>query len=206
MAAGELPPLFQVSTLVARGATAAEAATNAGEYEDYRFLFARQVLARIEAINPNHPLLAHIAERYAWSLIDQWKVDEAGKQFQAAYHIRLTDKEEKNPFAPIYLFHNRHGSAMAARYRGNLYGRGEPTRRLSTKSEQPWLRPNTSTASSDSRTISALSKNAWPIPWNAGPIASSIAGPLPMEGSTYPRPLNPTTRPGRSRPNGAIPW
>ena len=68
----------------------------------------------------SHPLAAHIAECHAWSLIDQWKVEEASKQFQAAYHIRLTDKEEKDPFAAIYVFHDRHGMAMASRYRGNL--------------------------------------------------------------------------------------
>ena len=97
--------------------------TNPGEYEDHRFTHAEKVLARASAsVSPNHPLAAHIAERHAWSLIDQWKVEEAGKQFQIAYHIRLTDMEEKNPFAAIYLFHDRHGSAMAARYRGNLDG------------------------------------------------------------------------------------
>jgi hypothetical protein len=32
----------------------------------------------------------------------------------------LTNQEEKNPFAAIHVFHDRHGSAMANRYRGNL--------------------------------------------------------------------------------------
>ena len=80
----------------------------------------RRFSADADAVKPSHPLAAHIAERYAWSLMDQWKVEEASKQFQAAYHIRLTDKEEKNPFAAIYVFHDRHGIAMASRYRGNL--------------------------------------------------------------------------------------
>ena len=120
LAASDLPVLFHVSTLVARGATAAASATNPGEYEDHRFVFAAKLLSKADAVKPNHPLAAHIAERYAWSLMDQWKVEEANKQFQAAYHIRLTNKEEKNPFAAIFVFQNRHGSAMAARYRGNL--------------------------------------------------------------------------------------
>ncbi len=120
LAAGDLPVLFHVSTLVTRGATAAASATNPGEYEDHRFLYARKLLANAEAVKPNHPLAAHIAERYAWSLMDQWKVEEATKQFQAAYHIRLTNEEEKSPYAAIYVFQNRHGMAMAARYRGNL--------------------------------------------------------------------------------------
>jgi serine/threonine protein kinase len=120
LSAHDLPMLFQVSTLVARGATAAAAATNAGEYEDHFFLHARRILAGSDAIKPAHPLAAHMAERYAWSLIDQWKVEEAGKQFSIAYHIRLTNKQEKNSLAAIYVFHDRHGTAMAARYRGNL--------------------------------------------------------------------------------------
>ena len=120
LAASDLPVLFQVSTLVARGAIAAASAKNAGEYEDHCFVLAKKVLTGTDAVKPNHPLAAHIAESYAWSLMDQWKVEEASKQFQAAYHIRLTNKEEKNPFAAIYVFHNRHGTAMASRYRGNL--------------------------------------------------------------------------------------
>ena len=120
LAAGDLPVLFQVSTLTARGDLAAASAANSGEYEDYRFVFAKKVLARTEAVRSSHPLAAYVAERHAWSLMDQWKVEEASKQFQAAYHIRLSDKEDKNPLASIYVLHDRHGLAMASRYRGNL--------------------------------------------------------------------------------------
>ena len=120
LAADDLPVLFHVSTLVARGDIATASATNSGEYEDHRFVYAKKLLAGYAAMKPNHPLAAHIAERYAWSLADQWKIEEANKQFQTAYHIRLTNQEEKNPFAAIYVFQNRHGMAMAARYRGNL--------------------------------------------------------------------------------------
>ena len=42
LAASDLPVLFHVSTLVARGATAAAAATNPGEYEDHRFLYRQE--------------------------------------------------------------------------------------------------------------------------------------------------------------------
>ncbi|MGO9115128.1 MAG: serine/threonine-protein kinase [Thermoguttaceae bacterium] len=120
LAAVNLPVLFHVSTLVARGDIAAASATNSGEYEDHRFIYAKKLLAGFDAVKPTHPLAAHIDERYAWSLMDQWKVEEASKQLQAAYHIRVTDQEEKNPFAAIHVFHDRHGIAMAARYRGNL--------------------------------------------------------------------------------------
>ena len=70
-------------------------------------------------MKPSHPLAARVDERYAWSLIDQWKVDEARKQFQDAYNIRLTNEKE-NPLAAVYVFHDRHGSALASRYLGNL--------------------------------------------------------------------------------------
>ncbi len=120
LAAGDLPLLFHVSTLVARGDAAAASATNAGEYEDHRFTYAKKLLTGPDGVKPGHPLAAQIAERYAWSLADQWKIEETNKQFQTAYHIRLANKEEKNPFAAIYVFQDRHGMAMAARYRGNL--------------------------------------------------------------------------------------
>jgi serine/threonine protein kinase len=120
LAASDLPVLFRVSTLVARGVAAAALAANSGEYEDHRFLFAERLLAGAAAVKPGHPLAAYIAERYAWSLLDQWKVAEASRQFQAAYHIRLTNQEEKNPSAAIHVFQDRDGIALAARYLGNL--------------------------------------------------------------------------------------
>jgi serine/threonine protein kinase len=120
LSAESLPVLFHASTLAARGTAAAALAGNASEYEDHFFGHARKILSDATAVDANHPLAAYIAERYAWSLMDQWKVDEAGRQFQAAYHIRVTNKEAKNPFAKIFVLHDRHGTAMAARYRGNL--------------------------------------------------------------------------------------
>ena len=120
LAAKDLPVLFRVSTLVARGVLAAVSATNPGEYEDYRFLYAKKVFAGADGVNAVHPLAAYVAERYAWSLMEQWKVEEANKQFQAAYHIRWTNQEEKNPHAAIYVFHDRVGMALASRYHGNL--------------------------------------------------------------------------------------
>ena len=51
--------------------------------------------------------------------MDQWKVEQAGKQFQAAYRIRLIDRDEKEPSSAIYVFRDRLGSAVANRFRGN---------------------------------------------------------------------------------------
>ena len=120
LAPTDAPVLFRVETLVTCGAEAASKAATLSEYEDHRFLAAKKVLETSEAGKRSHPLAAHAAERYAWSLMDQWNVDEAAKQFQEAYNIRWTNKREKNPFAGIYVFHNRHGTAMTLRYRGNL--------------------------------------------------------------------------------------
>ena len=179
-------------------------ATNSGEYEDHRFLYAKKVLARIEAVKPNHPLAAHIAERYAWSLMDQWKVEEASKQFQAAYHIRLTNKEEKNPFAAIYVFHDRHGRAMASRYRGNLDGARRTYKTVVDEIRTALAEAERQHGAVGQQSYIRASANGWPIPGNAGPIASSTAGRPPTEKSTCPRRPNTTTRPARSRPTGAI--
>ncbi len=120
LAEKDLPPLFHVSALVQRGRLAAESAASAGEFEDYRFVYAKKLLDGCQALKPVHPLAACIAENYAASLLDQWKVDEAIRQFQAAYHVRLTNQEEKDPSAAVYVFRDRLGSAVANRYRGNV--------------------------------------------------------------------------------------
>ena len=58
LAAGDLPVLFHVSTLVARGDIAAASATNSGDYEDLRFSAAQGLLAGAKAVKPSHPLAA----------------------------------------------------------------------------------------------------------------------------------------------------
>ena len=122
LAAGSLPLLFHVSTLTQRGEIAAASAAKSSEYEDHLFTHAKRLLADSDAVRSSLPLAAYVSERYAWSLMDQWEVEEANKQFQAAYHVRLADKEEKNPLAAVYVLHDRHGMAMTARYRGHLDG------------------------------------------------------------------------------------
>jgi serine/threonine protein kinase len=120
LAERDLPVLFRASALVARGDAAEVSATSASDYEDHQYLHAARVLGSAESIRHNHPLAAYIAERYGWSLIDQWKVEEASRQFQDATTIRTENKKAGNPSAAIYVFHDHHGSALADRYRGNL--------------------------------------------------------------------------------------
>ncbi|MCY2992957.1 MAG: serine/threonine-protein kinase [Planctomycetota bacterium] len=113
---GDTPVLFAAETRVAHGIAAA----GAGHYADHLFDKAKELLKESKVGKRSHPLAARACEGYAWSLMDQWKVDDAAKQFQEAFRIRSTNqKDAENPFAAIYVFHNRHGTAIAQRYRGN---------------------------------------------------------------------------------------
>ena len=116
LATTELPMLFRVDCLATYGSDSA----TAGDYRDYLFSEAQRTFAGGEAAHRSHPLAASIGEEYAWSLIDQWKAEDAAKQFQEAYRIRSTNKQEaKDPAAAIYVLHDRHGTALTLRYRGN---------------------------------------------------------------------------------------
>lgn len=94
--------------------------TEAGLYDDTLFIRGRDVLLRDKERNRIHPLAAYLAEQYAWSLLDQWKVIEAEKQFGEALLIREANyRESKNPQAYIHSLHDQHGRAMTLRYLGN---------------------------------------------------------------------------------------
>jgi len=111
-----LSPLFSVELRATQGALCAEG----GNYDDSLFRRALETMERSKFGERSHPLKAYIHERYAWSLIDQWKVKEAEEQFSRALDIRKTNRNEsKNPLASIYVFHNQHGLAMTYRYCGN---------------------------------------------------------------------------------------
>jgi serine/threonine protein kinase len=112
---GDRPLLFAAETRVTYGTEAA----NAGRYRDDLFATARKLLDEAGVSKGSHPLAAAVCERYAWSLLDQWQVDEASKQFTEAYSIRGANQRAANPFATIHLFHNRHGKAVALRYGGD---------------------------------------------------------------------------------------
>lgn len=81
---------------------------------------ARQVIQEAGPALSNHPLLAHVHERHAWILMDQWNVLRASQEFQEARNIRFDNYwKSKNDFAQIFVFHNDHGLAMAERYCGD---------------------------------------------------------------------------------------
>lgn len=116
--APDAPVLFEVETRAAFG----QASRKAGDYRDEEFERAKTHAQESKQIGEGHPLLAHVCERYAWSLMDRWNVRKAQREFETAYSIRhLNWNEGKgNPFASIYEFHNLHGLAMAQRYLGNV--------------------------------------------------------------------------------------
>ncbi len=114
LARDDLPDLFHVEVLAAYG----DNCTTAGEYQDRLFDEARRIVKSSQTMSRSHPLAAYVAERHAWSLMDQWKVGDAADRFTEATSIRQTNKREGNPFATIYVLHDRHGTALTLRYRG----------------------------------------------------------------------------------------
>ena len=81
---------------------------------------ALQILHDAGPALADHPLLAHVHERYAWILMDQWNVLRASQAFEEARNIRFDNyRKSKNDFAQIFVLHNMHGLAMADRYCGD---------------------------------------------------------------------------------------
>ena len=108
-----LPLLFKVETLAECGV----AAGRGGKYQDNRFQDAQKLLEESPVDRSSHPLLAHVHERFGWSLMDQWDVERAFDEFKAAGAVRSNNRKT-NPFASIYVYHNQHGQNIAWRYRG----------------------------------------------------------------------------------------
>ena len=137
-------PLFRVDIFVTWAANAA----SKGKYDDKFFEGAENNLRNVIGLRGGHPLFAHIYERYAWSLIDQWQIGKAKKYFDEALEIRNSNaREGQNPFADIYVFHNMHGLAMVARYSGDLdtarKNYDEVIAKIAAKYEKPTISPDT---------------------------------------------------------------
>jgi hypothetical protein len=107
--------LFAVDTLAIYG----HAARRAGQYRDEKFQDAKRRLEQSRRIGDDHPLRAHVRERYAWSLMDRWSVQRAWREFVDARDIRRVNGQS-NRLASIYVFHNMHGVAMTSRYLGDV--------------------------------------------------------------------------------------
>ncbi|MDR2706767.1 MAG: hypothetical protein LBC02_13380, partial [Planctomycetaceae bacterium] len=122
-------PLFIAELRAAHGTLC----STAGLYDDTLFTRGREILLRDKERNRMHPLAAYLAEQHAWSLLDQWKVTEAEKQFGEALLIRVANyRESKNPQAYIHFLHDQHGHAMTFRYLGNTDRAAEEYRKTLT--------------------------------------------------------------------------
>lgn len=119
----QVPLLLQVEAWLDEGIASASVNRNTAEkYAEagYALTQAQQLLQDAKPGGLNHPLLAHVHERYAWILMDQWNVRKANQEFQEARNIRFDNYwKSKNDFAQIFVFHNDHGQAMAERYCGD---------------------------------------------------------------------------------------
>jgi len=118
-----IPVLLQAEAWFSEGIASAAANPSAADKyaeADAALAQARQLIQDAGPGLASHPLLAHVHERYAWILMDQWNVSKASAEFQEARNIRFDNYwKSKNEFAQIYVFHNDHGQAMAERYCGD---------------------------------------------------------------------------------------
>lgn len=71
-------------------------------------------------IGNDHPLVAHLHERFAWFYLDSWAIRKSIEQFQLARDQRESSARSGNPVAQVFAFHDRHGEAMARRFSGDL--------------------------------------------------------------------------------------
>jgi tetratricopeptide (TPR) repeat protein len=113
---GDLPPFIEAHARTMKGM----AAYIKDRYAvgDAELKTALDILENKTRLDSSHPYIAHAHERSAWSLIYQWKVQEAEKHFKDAWMIRGRPKNDD--LAAVYALHNRHGLAMAERYLGKV--------------------------------------------------------------------------------------
>ncbi len=117
-----VPPLFKAATLIDQGGEAATHAHSGEEYDLQAFDEAEKILQLIQNENSsfeNHPLVAIVYTSRAWVLMDQWKIEDARKEFEKAKSILETNRK-RNPALNVEYYHTRHGLAIASRYQGNL--------------------------------------------------------------------------------------
>ena len=119
-----VPVLLQVEAWVNEAIASAVANPDAAEkYAEagYALTSAKQWIEDRQLGSQSHPFAAHVHERYAWILMDQWNVRKAAGEFLDARAIRFENYwKSKNDLAQIFVFHNDHGQAMAQRYCGDV--------------------------------------------------------------------------------------
>ncbi len=104
-------PLFQAEFQAAFGTLCAAA----GQFRDATFTRNIELLKE-SPLGNNHPLAALLAERYGWSLLDQWKVSEAEEQFREALMIRAANQRDSgDPLAIIPVWFDWHALASTSK-------------------------------------------------------------------------------------------
>ncbi|MFH5805968.1 caspase family protein [Alienimonas sp. DA493] len=114
-------PLLEIELLCLR----ALARRDLSDWDDARADYdaARR---RADELPEGHPLRAHVRERTAWLLMDQWRLGEAAKFFEEARDLRARTELEAAPGSDAGLaskllkLHDAHGLAMARRFAGQL--------------------------------------------------------------------------------------
>jgi tetratricopeptide (TPR) repeat protein len=95
-----------------------------GRLRDAEDLFAEPITEATTTISSRgvslHPTLATVAERHAWSLMDQWRLAEATEEFEQSVELRiLLGKQAAAGAALVHQLkelHSRHGLAMIAHF------------------------------------------------------------------------------------------
>lgn len=110
-----LPALFRVELQSTFGAAGAEA----GRYSDWCFTRAANTLEASPAGRRTHPLKAVVAQRYARSLLQQWKLAEAWEQFRSARTACEVMREVEHADVAVREIEILHGQALTLRLMGN---------------------------------------------------------------------------------------
>lgn len=124
-------PLFFVHCLIQESAALARS----GEWSeaDERLRQARRIGEY--RLAPDHALLAAIHDQAGWNAMDRWLVSESAQEFRAALELRGRNGADDLP-SRLAMYHDRHGLAMADRYRADFNAAREEYRRLA---EDLWV-------------------------------------------------------------------
>ncbi len=105
--------LFRTELNLAYGALC----TKSGKFNDTLF---KDALSWLERAKLNlHPFVAICYEKYAWSLLAQWKLAEARDLFARATGTRFAILQSGHAFTQIRILEDLYGSALTNRYRGD---------------------------------------------------------------------------------------
>jgi serine/threonine protein kinase/tetratricopeptide (TPR) repeat protein len=105
--------------LVDVGCNESNAQRRLGNWKDAETCLAAALSIAQEKIGKDHPLAAHVHERFAWFYLDSWSAGKAIERFGQARQQREASARLGNPLASVFAFHDRHGECMARRFSGD---------------------------------------------------------------------------------------